>query len=53
MNYEIKLKAVKLVHEWYDACQEPVVMSSGSLNLLLEKLEEALTSAATPLQRPE
>ena len=42
VNYEVRLKAVRVVHEWYDACAEPVVMSTGSLDLLIEKIEKAL-----------
>lgn len=50
MNYDFKLKAIRLVHQWYDDCPTPVVMSSQCLDLLLERVEEALqqaTDAAT------
>jgi hypothetical protein len=46
MNYDVKLKAIRLVHQWYDDCPTPVVMSSECLNLLLERIEEEL--AAVP-----
>ena len=42
VNYEVRLKAVRLVHAWYDDCNEPVVMSSGSLDLLIDRIEQAL-----------
>lgn len=42
VNYEVRLKAVRLVHAWYDDCKEPVIMSSGSLNLLIDRIEQAL-----------
>lgn len=45
MNYDVKLKAIRLVHHWYDDCPTPVVMSSQCLDLLLERVEEALREA--------
>ncbi len=42
MNYDFKLKAIRLVHRWHDDCPAPVVMSTECLNLLLERVEEAL-----------
>jgi hypothetical protein len=42
VNYEVRLKAVRLVHAWYDDCKEPVIMSSGSLDLLIDRIEQAL-----------
>ena len=45
VNYEVRLKAVRLVHAWYDDCKEPVVMSSGSLDLLIDRIEQALLEA--------
>lgn len=46
MNYDTKLKAIKLVHQWYDDCPAPVVMSMACLDLLLERVEEALREAS-------
>ena len=46
MNYDFKLKAIRLVHQWYDDCPAPVVMSTECLNLLLERVEEALREAS-------
>ena len=51
VNYEVRLKAVRLVHAWYDDCKEPVVMSSGSLDLLIDRIEQALLEA--PSGQPE
>ena len=46
MNYDVKLKAIRLVHRWYDDCPAPVVMSTACLDLLLERVEEALREAS-------
>ena len=46
MNYDIKLKTIRLVHQWYDDCPTPVVMSTACLELLLERVEEALQEAS-------
>ena len=45
VNYEVRLKAVRIVHAWYDDCKEPVVMYSGSLDLLIDRIEQALLEA--------
>jgi len=42
VNYEHKLRAIKVVKEWFDRAQEPIVMSTGHLDLLLECIEQAL-----------
>ena len=41
----MRLKAVRLVHAWYDDCKEPVIMPSGSLDLLIDRIEQALLEA--------
>ena len=41
-NYKVKLRAIKVVKEWFDQAQEPIVMSTGHLDLLLACIEEAL-----------
>lgn len=46
VNYEVKLRAIRVVKEWFDRAQEPIVMSTvmstGHLDLLLECIEKAL-----------
>ena len=42
VNYEMKLRAIRVVKEWFDQAQEPIVMSTGHLDLLLECIEKAL-----------
>ena len=46
VNYEHKLRAIKVVKEWFDRAQEPIVMSTGHLDLLLECIEKALQEGA-------
>ena len=46
VNYEYKLRAIKVVKEWFDRAQEPIVMSTGHLDLLLECIEKALQEGA-------
>ena len=41
-SYKVKLRATKVVKEWFDQAQEPIVMSTGHLDLLLECIEKAL-----------
>ena len=41
-NYKAKLRAIQVVKEWFDRTQEPIVMSSGHLDILLGCIEEAL-----------
>ena len=41
-NYKVKLRAIKVVKEWFDQTQEPIVMSTGHLDLLLACIEKAL-----------
>jgi peptidyl-tRNA hydrolase len=41
-SYEVKLRAIKVVKEWFDQTQEPIVMSTGHLDLLLACIEKAL-----------
>ena len=45
-NYEHKLRAIQVVKEWFDQAQEPIVMSTGHLDLLLECIEKALQEGA-------
>lgn len=42
VNYEHKLRAIRVVKEWFDQAQEPIVVSTGHLDILLECIEEAL-----------
>ena len=42
VNYEHKLRAIRVVKEWFDQAQEPIVMSTGHLDLLLAGIEKAL-----------
>ena len=42
VNYEHKLRAIRVVKEWFDQAQEPIVMSTGNLDLLLAGIEKAL-----------
>ena len=41
-NYKVKLRAIKVVKEWFDRTQEPIVMSTAHLDALLGCIEEAL-----------
>ena len=41
-SYKVKLRAIKVVKEWFDQTQEPIVMSTGHLDLLLACIEKAL-----------
>lgn len=41
-NYEVKLQAIRVVKEWFDQAQEPIIMSTGHLDLLLACIEKAL-----------
>lgn len=41
-SYEVKLRAIKVVKEWFDQTQEPIVMSTGHLDMLLACIEKAL-----------
>lgn len=45
-SYEVKLRAIKVVKEWFDQTQEPIVMSTGHLDLLLACIEKALQEGA-------
>ncbi len=42
VNYEHKLRAIRVVKEWFDQAHEPIVMSTGHLDLLLTCIEKAL-----------
>ena len=42
VNYEHKLRAIRVVKEWFDQAHEPIVMSTGHLDLLLACIEKAL-----------
>ena len=41
-SYKVKLRAIKVVKEWFDQAQEPIVMSTAHLDVLLACIEEAL-----------
>lgn len=45
-SYEVKLRAIKVVKGWFDQAQEPIVMSTGHLDLLLACIEKALQEGA-------
>ena len=45
-NYRVKLRAIKVVKEWFDQAHEPIVMSTGHLDLLLTCIEKALQEGA-------
>lgn len=47
VNYEHKLRAIRVVKEWFDQAHEPIVMSTGHLDLLLACIEKALQEGAT------
>ena len=46
VNYEHKLRAIRVVKEWFDQAHEPIVMSTGHLDLLLSCIEKALQEGA-------
>lgn len=46
-GYNVRLRAIQVVQEWYDACPDPVVMPTGSLDLLLAGIEKALQEGLT------
>ena len=46
VNYEHKLRAIRVVKEWFDQAHEPIVMSTGHLDLLLACIEKALQEGA-------
>ena len=46
-SYKVKLRAIKVVKEWFDQTQEPIVMSTGHLDLLLACIEKALQEGPT------
>ena len=50
VNYEHKLRAIRVVKEWFDQSHEPIVMSTGHLDILIACIEEALTTEPTPPQ---
>ena len=41
-SYKVKLRAIRVVKEWFDQAQEPIVMSTGHLDMLLACIEKAL-----------
>ena len=45
VNYEHKLRAIRVVKEWFDQAHEPIVMSTGHLDLLLACIEKAIEEA--------
>ena len=45
-SYKVKLRAIRVVKEWFDQAQEPIVMSTGHLDLLLAGIEKALQEGA-------
>jgi hypothetical protein len=40
------LRAIRVVKEWFDQAHEPIVMSTGHLDLLLACIEKALQEGA-------
>ena len=46
VNYEHKLRAIRGVKEWFEQAHEPMVMSTGHLDLLLACIEKALQEGA-------
>ena len=46
-NYKVKLRAIKVVKEWFDRTQEPIVMSTAHLDVLLACIEGALQEGAS------
>ena len=51
-NYKVKLRAIKVVKEWFDQAHEPIVMSTGHLDLLLAGIEKALQEGVSQLTIP-
>lgn len=47
VNYKAKLRAIQVVKEWFDQVQEPIVMSTLQLDLLLAGIEKALQEGAS------
>ena len=45
-SYKVKLRAIRVVKEWFDQAHEPIVMSTGHLDLLLAGIEKALQEGA-------
>jgi len=45
VNYEHKLRAIRVVKEWFDQSHEPIVMSTGHLDVLIACIEEAIEEA--------
>ena len=46
-NYKVKLRAIRVVKEWFDQAHEPIVVSTGHLDLLLAGIEKALQEGAS------
>ena len=44
-NYKVKLRAIRVVKEWFDQAHEPIVMSTGHLDILIACIEEAIEEA--------
>jgi len=51
-SYKVKLRAIQVVKEWFDQAQEPIVMSTGHLDLLLACIEKAISDESTTRQAP-
>ena len=47
-SYKVKLRAIGGVKEWFDQAHEPIVMSTGHLDLLLTCIEKALQEGLLP-----
>ena len=45
-SYEVKLRAIQVVKQWFDRTQEPIVMSTAHLDALLVCIEKALQEGA-------
>ena len=46
-SYKVKLRAIQVVKQWFDRTQEPIVMSTAHLDVLLGCIEEVLQEGAS------
>ena len=44
-SYKVKLLAIQVVKQWFDRTHEPIVMSTGHLDILIACIEEAIEEA--------
>jgi hypothetical protein len=45
MDYQVKLMAIRAVKAWFDKANEPIVLTTGHLDLLLAEIEAAIRGA--------